>query len=66
MPSYKPGDHVPESGVYSVVHDKNHHQPHDVTYIAGRKFPPCKNCEHPRFTLKLAAQHISDHQSFKH
>jgi hypothetical protein len=39
--------------------------PHDVTCIAGRRFSPCKNCEHPRFTLKMATVHIAEHQSFK-
>ena len=34
--AYKPGDIVPESGIYSVTHDHNHHQPHDLTCIARK------------------------------
>jgi hypothetical protein len=65
MAEYKPGDKVPVSGIYRVTHDKNHHQPHEVTCIEGRKFPPCRGCEHPAFVLKQEAQHIEDHRSFR-
>jgi len=67
MAEYKPGDIVPESGIYTVTHDRNHRQPHDVTCIKGKKLPPCSGCkeEHPRFVLKLAATHISDHPAFQ-
>jgi hypothetical protein len=61
---YKPGDTVPASGIYQVTHETRHHQPHDVTCIEGKKFPPCKTCAHPRFVLKYKAQHIADHSSF--
>lgn len=65
MAIFVPGDIVPESGVYSVKHDGTHRQPHDVTCIVGRKFPPCRGCGHPKFALKLGAVHISSHPSFK-
>lgn len=63
--AYKPGDKVPESGIYSVVHDPKHHLSHDVTCIEGRRFPPCKGCGHGvEFKLKSGAVHVVDHQSF--
>jgi hypothetical protein len=62
---FEPGDIVKESGIYRVIHDKNHREPHDVTCVFGKKFPPCHNCEHPRFILKTSAVHIYDHPSFK-
>jgi hypothetical protein len=63
---YKPGNIIPESGVYAVTHEGDHHQPHDVTCIAGRKFPPCNTCgSHPLFVLRVAAIHVEDHRSFK-
>jgi hypothetical protein len=62
---YKPGDIVPQSGIYNVVHDPKHHLAHDVTCIAGRKFPPCNGCgDAVEFKLKTAAVHVHDHRSF--
>lgn len=63
---FKPGDTVPHSGIYAVTHDTEHAASHDVTCVYGKKFPPCKGCgEHPRFKLKIAAQHISFNDNFK-
>lgn len=63
--TYKPGDVVPYSGIYRVTHDNFHTQPHDVTCIAGKIFPPCRGCPHPRFELLQAAIHIDEHESFR-
>jgi hypothetical protein len=63
--AYKPGDIVPESGIYKVTHDPKHAAAHDVTCIEGRKFPPCKGCDHPRFVLLRAAKHIAQQRSFE-
>ena len=62
---FKPGDLVPASGVYKVIHDPAHTQEHEVTCVYGKKFPPCRGCAHPRFVLKVAAQHIDNHEHFK-
>ncbi|MFC4232142.1 YjzC family protein [Parasediminibacterium paludis] len=63
---YKPGDEVPNSGIYKVVHDNVHTEPHEVTCIKGNRFPPCNHCgKHPQFTLVRAAWHINNHPSFK-
>jgi hypothetical protein len=61
---HRPGTIVPESGIYTVTHDEGHTQRHDVTCIAGEQFPPCRGCKHPRFVLKVAAQHVLKHPSF--
>jgi hypothetical protein len=58
---YKPGEIVPDSGVYLVTHDATHHQPHEVTVVKGKPFPPCHGCKHPRFALVRAAVHIDEH-----
>jgi len=63
--AYKPGEKVPKSGIYRVTHDTVHAQPHDVTCIYGKTFPPCHGCKHPRFQLVHAAQHIETHEHFK-
>ena len=62
---YKPGERVPESGIYAVLHDKNHTQQHDITAVKGETFPPCNHCgQHPRFVLKHQAHHLSGHPHF--
>lgn len=63
---YKPGTQVPASGIYKVVHDKNHSAEHEVTCVMGEPFPPCKGCgPHPRFQLVRAAHHVKNHEAFK-
>jgi hypothetical protein len=63
--AYKPGDFVPCSGIYKVVHEgPKHRLTHDVTCIEGRRFPPCKTCEHPEFVLRYQAIHVNDHAAF--
>lgn len=41
---FRPGQKVPRSGIYRVVHDKAHAEPHDVTCVFGEPFPPCHGC----------------------
>jgi hypothetical protein len=63
---YKPGDEVPKSGIYKVVHDNKHAEEHEVTCIIGKKFSPCNHCSNGvRFTLVRAAHHIDNHDEFK-
>jgi len=63
---FKPGDEVPKSGIYRVVHDNNHAAEHEVTCVIGEPFPPCSHCgNHPRFTLIRAAHHLAGHKLFK-
>jgi hypothetical protein len=63
---FKPGDTVPHSGIYTVTHDNQHTQAHDVTCVYGKRFPPCRGCgAHPRFKLKYVAQHIESNDFFK-
>ena len=41
---FKPGQIVPESGVYRITHDPIHADvPHEVTVIKGRRFPTCRH-----------------------
>jgi hypothetical protein len=63
---FKPGEAVPHSGIYRVVHDAYHAQEHEVTCVYGKPFPPCNHCgHHVRFVLKYAAHHIETHEYFK-
>jgi hypothetical protein len=63
---YKPGQEVPKSGIYKVIHDSNHTQEHEITAVIGETFPPCNGCgHHPRFSLVRAAHHLSTHDNFR-
>lgn len=62
---FKPGDKVPNSGIYKVLHDKKRTEDHEVTCIAHKRFPPCRDCEHPRFVLVRRALHVEVHELFK-
>jgi hypothetical protein len=49
---YRPGDVVPESGIYRVMHD-SHRLMHEATLLEGQRFPLCKKCNHDvRFELR--------------
>jgi hypothetical protein len=61
---FKPGDKVPQSGIYKVIHDPTHKREHEVTCIFDKIFPPCRGCNHPRFILVRAARHIETDESF--
>jgi len=63
---FRPGDEVPHSGIYLVIHDNVHYERHEVTCVYGKRFPPCNHCgHHVRFQLVRAAIHISSHDHFK-
>lgn len=53
---YRPGDHVPQSGIYRVNHD-SHRLMHEATLIQGTRFPRCRECRNAvRFELRRAVQ----------
>jgi hypothetical protein len=63
---FKPGETVPHSGIYLVIHDARHVHSHEVTCVFGERFPPCNHCgHHPRFHLARAAFHVLTHEEFK-
>lgn len=62
---FKPGDEVPRSGIYQVVH-AHHGEPHEVTCVFSDRFPPCVLCKQDvRFVLMRGAQHVASHEHFK-
>jgi hypothetical protein len=66
---FKPGDEVPTSGIYDVIHDKldgdDHAHPHQVTVISGTVFPACRGCKGSvRFRLHQAAEDLDAHDHF--
>jgi hypothetical protein len=69
LPLYKPGDAVPESGIYEVIHDADHRQAHDAVMIVGNTFPTCETCEtceaRVRFRIVRTAPYIFQDQDFE-
>jgi len=63
---YRPGEIVPQSGIYTITHDQAHaYMPHEVTVIKGRRFPTCRHCKGIRFQLARAAQHVGEIAHFE-
>ncbi len=55
---FKPGEKVPSSGVYRVLH-KGHRDEHEATLREGEEFPTCTVCEEGvRFHLVQSAKLI--------
>jgi len=49
---YKPGEIVPQSGIYTITHDPAHPgMPHEVTVIKGLRFPTCRHCKGVTFEV---------------
>lgn len=64
--TYKSGEVVLISGIYDVIHDKEHRKTHEVTCVEGERFPPCRNCgTGAAFILKMKAIHAKDHPSLQ-
>jgi hypothetical protein len=56
---YRPGQLVPESGVYRVTH-KSHRLMHEATLLKGDRFPMCRQCkEGVRFELRQAIKNAT-------
>ncbi len=63
--SFKPGEVVPESGIYQVMHYQ-HRLYHEATLVRGSLFPQCLQCEdRVRFRLVMTAAHIDADRDFR-
>ena len=57
--AYKPGQMVPVSGIYSVVH-REHRADHEVLAIRGEEFPACRLCKlDVRFSVAQVIPHVT-------
>lgn len=64
--TFTPGEIVPCSGIYKVIHDADHGAAHEVTAVQGERFPPCRLCgRHPQFILIQAADYVHFHDFFR-
>jgi hypothetical protein len=63
---FRPGIKAHVSGVYKVVHDREHVPPHYVTMLFGDIFPSCLKCSNAvRFELAISAVHAYAHPHFQ-
>jgi hypothetical protein len=62
---YKPGDVVPQSGVYRFVHDPGHLEPEEITAVKGELFPTCSHCQDGRLTLVDNAFNVAAIEQFQ-
>ncbi|SAL88577.1 hypothetical protein AWB67_07621 [Caballeronia terrestris] len=58
--SYKPGEIVKISGIYSVVHEDGKGT-FEVTCVEGEHFPPTRSGKGAHFELKYGATHSHKH-----
>ncbi|MCI0348606.1 MAG: hypothetical protein L0Z53_04200 [Acidobacteriales bacterium] len=62
--AFKPGESVPQSGLYLVQH-AGHRADHEATLFQGEQFPACAQCDLAvRFTLLRAVGPISSDSDF--
>ena len=62
---FLPGHPVPESGIYEVIHDKNHRQAHEAVMYRNDPFPVCDQCDmRVRFRLIRSAPYIFEDEDF--
>jgi hypothetical protein len=62
---FKPGESAPESGVYTVVHNRHRHK-HLATIFKNERFPVCARCgANVRFVLLRPAALIVEDADFK-
>jgi hypothetical protein len=62
--TFKSGDDVPESGVYTVIHER-HRPNHAATIFRGEHFPACAQCgTQVQFMLFRPAALISEDPDF--
>jgi len=65
-PAYHPGDIVRETGIYEIVHDKEHRQAHEAVMLSGDTFPACDTClDRVRFRLVRTAPYIFQDEDFE-
>ncbi|HUI83178.1 MAG TPA: hypothetical protein VL240_03095 [Candidatus Binatia bacterium] len=63
---YRSGDTVRQSGIYEVIHDRDHREAHEVVMISGERFPGCETCrDRVRFRLVRTAPYIFQDEDFE-
>ena len=64
--TFHAGENVKQSGIYEVIHDRDHRVAHDVVMLSGDVFPLCETCdERVRFRLVRTAPYIFQDADFE-
>lgn len=59
------GSHVPETGIYEIIHRDHHRDAHTVILVRGHQFPDCRSCgEDVRFRLLRTVPYIFHDEDF--
>jgi hypothetical protein len=62
---FLPGQPVPQTGIYEVIHDRNHRASHEAVMHREDLFPVCDQCDtRVRFKLVRTAPYIFDDEDF--
>jgi len=62
---FLPGEPIPETGIYEVIHDRGHRASHEVVMHSRDLFPPCDQCDaRVRFKLVRTAPYIFEDEDF--
>jgi hypothetical protein len=57
--AYRPGQMVPISGIYTVIH-LDHRAPHEAVAVRGDLFPACRICKgQVRFHIAQIVPHVT-------
>jgi hypothetical protein len=63
---HRSGEVVRQSGIYEVIHDREHREAHEVVMISGENFPDCETCkEKVRFRSIRTAPYIFQDSDFE-
>ena len=62
---FRPGDLAPITGIYVVIHDLRHREPHEVVIIRGEQLPPCRTCKAEMcYEIVRAVSHVTHDWDF--
>ena len=62
---FLPGEPIPETGIYEVIHDRAHRATHEAVMHGRDLFPQCDQCDaRVRFKLVRTAPYIFDDEDF--
>ena len=65
--NFRPGDVVPETGIYVILHQHNHDSRQELMLLSNAKFPRCRRCgDQVRFQLLRAVPYLFDDEDFLH
>ena len=63
---FHPGERVPEAGIYTVTHQRQHPGTPELVLLPDSKFPRCRVCgEQVSFRLLRAVRYLSEDEDFR-